>query len=276
MSQPKVSIVVPVFRGMPYLTALIDSIKKQSYSNIELISTVTPTGDGSEELLNQAGFTVEITPPRTGAAQNWTKATELATGEFTKLICQDDLLYPDAIFQQVEDLTKYPQAQMAIAKRDIVNSAGKTIFTGRGLQRIKPQTTTLSGTDLLRLTYLHGGNIFGEPLAVLFRTQELQSVMPWRDDNPLMLDLNTYSRVAPLGDIAIRHDSIGAFRVSSSSWSTNLAKVQLEQTRTWQMEYEAEYHPSKSDQVKAKIGRHLQTNTRRAAYSYLKLRGDLK
>ncbi len=272
---PKVSIVVPVFRGMPHLPALIESITQQTYQNLELIATVTPTGDGSEELLNQAGFTVAITPIGTGAAVNWTRATELATGEFTKLICQDDLLYPEAIAQQVTDLAKYPRAQMAIAKRDITNSAGKTIFTGRGLQRIKPHTTTLSGTDLLRLTYLHGGNIFGEPLAVLFRTQALQSVMPWRDDNPLMLDLNTYSRVAPLGDIAIRHDSIGAFRVSSSSWSTSLAQVQLKQTRTWQMEYEAEYHPSKSDQAKATIGRHLQTNTRRAAYAYLKLRGDL-
>jgi len=275
MNQPRVSIVIPVFRGMPYLSALIDSIKAQTYSNLELIATVTPTGDGSEELLGQAGFTVEITPAGTGAAANWTKATELATGEFTKLICQDDLLYPDAITQQVADLTGNTSARMAIAKRDILNSQGKTIFTGRGLQGIKPNTTSLPGQDVLRKTYLHGGNIFGEPLAVLFRTEALQSVMPWRDDNPLMLDLNTYSRVAATGRISIRHDTVGAFRVSSSSWSTNLAKVQLEQTRIWQQEYEAEYHPSKSDQVKATIGRHVQTNTRRAAYTYLKLRGDL-
>ena len=275
VNQHQVSIVVPVFRGMPYLTALVDSIKKQTYPNLELIATVTPTGDGSEELLRHAGFAVEITPIGTGAAANWTRATELASGEFTKLICQDDLLYPEAIAQQVADLAKHPQAQMAIAKRDIVNSAGKTIFSGRGLQGIKPSTTSLPGIGVLRKTYLHGGNIFGEPLAVLFRTQALQSAMPWRADNPLMLDLNTYSRVAPLGAIAIRQESVGAFRVSGSSWSTNLAKVQLEQTRTWQKEYEAQYHPSKSDQVKAAVGRHLQTNTRRAAYAYLKLRGDL-
>ena len=275
MNQPTVSIVIPVFRGMPYLTALIDSIKRQTYSNLELIASVTPTEDGSEELLHQAGFRVEITPTGTGAATNWTRATEGATGEFTKLICQDDLLYPDAIAQQVADLTLNPLACMAIAKRDIVNASGKTIFTARGLQGIKPKTTSLLGPDVLRRTYLHGGNIIGEPLAVLFRTKELQSIMPWRDDNPLMLDLNTYTRVASAGSIAIRHDSVGAFRVSSSSWSTNLAKVQLAQTRIWQIEYETAYHPSKSDKARATIGRHVQTNTRRAAYTYLKLRGDL-
>ena len=276
MNQPKVSIVVPVFRGMPYLAALITSLKNQTYPNLELIATVTPSGDGSEELLEQANFRVEVTQVGTGAADNWTRATELASGEFTKLICQDDLLYPEAIEQQVNDLVAHPRALMAIAQRDIINSAGKTIFTGRGLQGIQPNTTLLPGNDVLRKTYLHGGNIFGEPLAVLFTTSALQSVMPWRDDNPLMLDLNTYTRVAALGEVAIRHDSVGAFRVSGSSWSTKLAKVQLEQTRLWQKEYEAEYQPTGQDRFRATVGRHLQTNTRRAAYAYLKFRGDLK
>ena len=67
---PKVSIVVPVFRGMPYLTALIDSIKKQTYQNLELIATITPSGDGSEEVLTEAGFAIEVTPEGTRAVIN--------------------------------------------------------------------------------------------------------------------------------------------------------------------------------------------------------------
>ena len=275
MTQPKVSIVVPVFRGMPYLNDLIDSIKQQTYPNLELIAAITPSGDGSEEVLAQADFTIELTPAGTGAATNWTRATQKATGEFTKLICQDDLIYPNAIAQQVADLTQHPSARMAIAKRDIVNANGKTLFSGRGLQSISANTNILPGKELLRQTYVHGGNIFGEPLAVLFRTQALQDAMPWRDDNPLMLDLNTYTAVAASGDIALNHESIGAFRVSRTSWSTNLAKVQLAQTRTWQKEYQEAFHPPRQDKIRAAIGRHLQTNTRRAAYAYLKLRGDL-
>ena len=274
-AQPKVSIVVPVFCGMPYLTALIDSIKKQTYQNLELIATITPSGDGSEEALTEAGFAIEITPAGTGAAANWTRATQLATGEFTKLICQDDLIYPNAITQQVADLMNHLSARMAIAKRDIVNAQGKTLFTGRGLQSIPANTQLLPGKELLRRTYIHGGNIFGEPLAVLFRSQALQEAMPWRDDNPLMLDLNTYTAVATSGDVALNHESVGAFRVSSTSWSTNLAKVQLAQTRTWQKEYEAAFHPDRQDKIRAAIGAHLQTNARRATYTYLKLRGDL-
>jgi glycosyltransferase involved in cell wall biosynthesis len=273
MSEPLVSIVIPVFQGMPHLTALIESLKAQTYPHIEITAAVTPTGDGSEDRLRESGITVIETPIGTRAAENWTIATQAATGEFTKLICQDDLLYPNAIEQQVRDLQTNSTVVMAVAQRDIIDSQGKILFRNRGLSGV--QGNLASGSEVLRKSYLYGGNIFGEPLAVLFRTSVLKSVMPWRDDNPLMLDVNTYSLAAPLGGIALRHESVGAFRVSGQSWSTHLARKQLNQTKTWQQEYEAAHTTSTRDRMRATVGRHIQTNTRRAAYTYLSLRGAL-
>jgi len=273
MSEPLVSIVIPVFRGMPHLTALIKSLKAQTYSNLEICAAVTPTGDNSEDSLCEAGIAVVQTPIGTSAAENWTTATESATGEFTKLICQDDLLYSHAIEKQVKDLQTNPAAVMAVAQRDIIDSQGKILFHNRGLSGLRG--TSVSGSEALRKSYLFGGNIFGEPLAVLFRTSVLKSVMPWRDDNPLMLDVNTYSLAAPLGSIALRHESVGAFRVSGQSWSTNLARNQLKQTKQWQQEYALTYSPSTKDRMRAALGRHVQTSTRRAAYTYLSMRGAL-
>lgn len=273
VAPPLVSIVIPVFRGMPHLTALIDSLKAQTYSNLEIIAAVTPTDDMSEDRLREAGIAVRQTPVGTSAAENWTIATKSATGEFIKLICQDDLLYPNAIEQQVRDLESNSTAVMAIAQRDIVDSRGKIIFRNRGLAGLSGKS--VKGMDALRASYLYGGNIFGEPLAVLFRTSVIKSVMPWRDDNPLMLDLNTYALVAPLGDIALRRESIGAFRVSGQSWSTNIASKQLAQTKQWQLEYASAHLPGTKDRVQAALGRHIQTHTRRAAYAYLSFRGAL-
>lgn len=258
---------------MPYLSALIHSLKRQTYKNTEILAAVTPADDGCEAKLEDAGIKVVETPTGTTAAQNWTIATELASGEFTKLICQDDVLYPTAIEQQVSDLLNNPTAVMAIAKRDIVDSKGNKLFTGRGLSGLHGQIAP--GGEVLRRSYLHGGNIFGEPLAVLFRTEVLKEAMPWRDDNPLMLDLNTYTTIAPKGDIALRHESVGAFRVSSTSWSTKISKSQLQQTRTWQREYESTHETSGRERLQALIGRHIQTSTRRAAYAYLNARRSL-
>ncbi len=270
---PLVSIVIPVFRGMPHLIEMIESLKGQTYLNLEITAAVTPSGDGSEERLRESGICIIETPAGTSAGENWTIATESATGEFTKLICQDDLLYPNAIEKQVKDLQANPTAVMAVAQRDIIDSQGRILFRNRGLSGL--QGGSVSGSEALRKSYLFGGNVFGEPLAVLFRTTVLKSVMPWRDDNPLMLDVNTYSLAAPLGSVALRHESVGAFRVSGQSWSTNLARNQLKQTKQWQQEYALTYSPSTKDRMRAALGRHVQTSTRRAAYTYLAIRGDL-
>lgn len=273
MNVPLVSIVIPVFNAMPYLSELITCLRAQTYSHLEIIAALTPTGDDSEKRLQEAGITVIQTPAGTSAAENWTTATQAAVGEYTKLICQDDLLYPRAIEQQVRDLESNSSAVMAIAQRDIVDARGKILFRNRGLAGLTGKS--VSGMDALRTSYLYGGNVFGEPLAVLFRTSAIKSVMPWRDDNPLMLDLNTYALVAPLGDIALRRESVGAFRVSGQSWSTSLASKQLAQTKQWQQEYASAHLPDTKDRVRAALGRHIQTNTRRAAYAYLSFRGAL-
>jgi hypothetical protein len=217
-------------------------------------------------------------PPGTSAAQNWTAVTMAATGEFTKLICQDDLLAPDAIEHQVKDLLENPQAVMAVAQRDIVDARGKTLYRQRGLAGLPTGARSVPGADLIRTCYLQGTNVIGEPLAVLFRTKELQAVMPWQDENPLMLDLSTYQRVAPTGEVALRWESIGAFRVSTSSWSTRIARQQIEQTKSWQDEFASSATPpiTAAERWRASFGRHKQTALRRIAYAVLRARGALR
>ena len=276
--QPLVSVVVPVFNGLPHLRPLVDSLLAQTYPNLEFVFSEGGSTDRSLEYLTS------LTDPRiriieqtrrTSAAENWTAASKAATGEFTKLICQDDLLYPYAIEQQVTDLVSQPQAVMAIATRDIVDANGRTLSSNRGLRGIKG--TLIDGASGIRQCYLQGTNVMGEPLAVLFRTEALRAALPWQDENPLMLDLCMYEKVAPEGQVCVQHEPIGAFRVSSSSWSTNLAREQVDQTRKWQEAYAAKHWQSlsSSDRRRAALGRTVQTSLRRLAYTLLRARGRL-
>lgn len=276
--QPLVSIVVPVFSGMPHLVALTASLLAQRYPNVEIIFTEGGGSDGSLEYLKSitdSRVRIVQMPRGTSAADNWTAATMEAKGEFTKLICQDDLITPDAISKQVEDLLRYPDAVMAIAKRDIVDAKGNVLYAGRGLAGLPENQPTISGNLLIHTCYLQGTNVIGEPLAVLFRTEAIQQAMPWDDSNPLMLDLSTYQNVASKGDVALRHESIGAFRVSTSSWSTRIVQQQLQQTREWQHSYAktAQMKPTRSERTVAAMNRHKQTALRRIAYAFLKAKG---
>jgi len=279
--QPLVSVVVPVFNGMPHLVALTESLLAQTYPNLEIVFSEGGGSDSSAEYLSTIDdprVRVISMPPGTSAAQNWTAATMAAEGEFTKLICQDDLITPTAIEQQVRDLVQNPVAVMAIAKRDIVDARGKTLYRARGLAGLPGNRTSVPGADLIRTCYLQGTNVIGEPLAVLFRTDSLKAAMPWRDENPLMLDLSTYERVAPTGEVALRWESVGAFRVSTSSWSTRIAQQQIEQTKAWQEQYSATATPpvTPAEKRRASLGRRKQTTLRRIAYIVLRARGSLR
>lgn len=280
--QPLVSIVVPVFNGMPYIKATIDSILAQTYEHFELVISEGGGADGSLAYLQglkDPRIRIIEMKPGTSAAQNWTAATLAARGEFTKLVCQDDLLYPKAIEQQVQDLLKFPSAVMATARRDIVDARGAVVYSPRGLGGlVHLHGDAIPATKAVRACYLSGTNVLGEPFAVLFRTAALKSVMPWTDENPLMLDLSTYQRIAPLGDVVIRREAIGAFRVSVASWSTRIANQQLDQTKAWQNAFAQSAMPAISwiERARAMVGRHVQTNLRRLAYRALRLRRTLE
>jgi hypothetical protein len=279
--QPLVSVVVPVFNGMPYLIELARSITGQTYSNLEIIFSDGGSTDDSLEFLttlNDPRIRTIRMPAGTSAAQNWTAATMEAHGAFTKLICQDDVLYPHAITMQVHDLTEHSQAVMAVAQRDIIDANSRIVYRRRGLSGIPASLgATIEGAQLVRACYLQGTNIIGEPLAVLFRTDALQRAMPWDDSDPLMLDLSTYEKVAPSGPVAVRRGSIGAFRVSATSWSTRIASAQGQQTRRWQDRYATAHAPelSHADRTRAVLGRHITTTARRIVYVGLRARGSL-
>lgn len=275
---PLVSVVVPVFNGMPHLVDLVDSLLAQDYPDVEFIFSEGGGTDSSAEFLSSiTDSRVEVLhqPKGTGAAENWTRVTRAARGEFTKLICQDDILYRGALGRQVLDLSTHPEAVMAIARRDIIDAHGRVVFRNRGLAGL--HEPVLYGETVIRTCYLYGTNVIGEPLAVLFRTAALRDALPWDDSNPLMLDLSMYSRVAPRGAVVARHESIGAFRVSESSWSTRVARQQLKQTKNWQEQFaiNARVRPTRLERLRAGLGRHLNVGLRRAAYAVLRFRGAL-
>ena len=276
---PTVSIVIPVFNGLAHLKVAVNSILAQTYNDLDVVLVDGGSTDGSREWIHTVGDSrvrAELMPHGTTAANNWTAASRAARGAYVKLLCQDDVLYRHAIEHQVSDLEANPSAHFAVAQRDIVDVNGKMIYRRRGCAGLK--SGLLDGQVALRASYAHGTNIFGEPLAILFRRSPLDAVLSWNDERPFLLDLELYSRALMNGPIVVRRASVGAFRVSSSSWSTRMIKSQKEQLRSWQRELEQTLQPPPSAIQRAKAALQLQEQMllRRAAYRVLKLRGSFQ
>jgi len=271
-----VSVVIPVFNGMAHLPQAVESVLSQTHEELDVVLVDGGSTDGSRDWIHEVSdprVRSMSMPPGITAADNWTEASLAAQGDYVKLLCQDDVLYPTSIADQLTDLTDHPNALFAVAQRDIVDNDGRMLYRRRGCDGLR--TGLMDGHAALRASYLHGTNVFGEPLAVLFRRPILDAALRWNDERPFLLDLELYTRVLQTGPIAVRKHSIGAFRVSSSSWSTRLVKQQTEQIRAWQEELEEILlpRPSSLERTRARAMRHEQTLLRRAAYRVLKLRG---
>ena len=278
MDTPLVSVVMPVYNGLPYLPTSVQSILDQRYPNVEIVLVDGGSTDGSREWVEafeHPRVIKDYLPAGTPAGITWTRASELATGEYVKLLCQDDLLYVDALGLQVADLRSAPSAGMAIAERDMISASGRVLFRARGCAGL--HNGLVNGVRALEIGARQGANIYGEPLAVLFRRVPMQAALPWEDDRPFLLDMFFYAKVLRHHDLMVRHESIGAFRISASSWSTRLAGKQREQFRAWQEFVERDVSPQPWYRVaQARLNNEKTTLLRRGAYSWLGIRGDLE
>lgn len=274
---PLISVVIPLFNGMDFLPQTLASVLSQTYPNIELVITDGGSTDGSREWLEDysaTALTKGYLPSGSGAAANWTLACELSTGAYVKLLCQDDLLYPHAIELQVEQMQLNPQAGMVFSQRDIIDSSGKILSRARGCQGL--DNGLISGHDALLAGYHSGTNVYGEPACVLFERSAMSEALPWTDAEPFMLDMFFYSKVLAERPAVVLRESVGAFRVSSASWSTRLVKNQREQFRSWQRHVESLLGDvSSHDRAIALLNLEKTTLLRRGAYKWLTMRNRM-
>ena len=273
MADPLVSIVIPVFNGMAFLERAVDSVRSQKYSSIELTLVDGGSTDGSRDWVAESGLSHELLEAPSSPSNTWTTATNLARGEFVVLLCQDDLLYPEAIASQVAQLKGRSEFHAAIAQRDIIDATGAVVKRQRGLMGL--QDGRAAGADVIRQCYLRGTNVIGEPHVVMFRREVIQGAMPWNGELPYFLDMATYAAALDRPGVLVhlRRESIGAFRVSSSSWSTRLVAEQLRQMRAWQAGYELSHRTNVRERVRAAANATIQAQARRAFYLMIRGRG---
>ena len=272
-------MVIPVFNAGPYLARAVESVATQTHPNVHLVLVDGGSSDGSaqwiEQYARQNPCVTDFLPQGTPAARTWTRASELAEGQYVTLLCQDDVLYPHALESQVAAIHDFPQAAMVSAKRDIIDSSGRILKHSRGAQGIAPGIHP--GQSLIRVAFQRATNVFGEPLSVLFRKDALLAHLPWDDTHPFMLDLDMYRRVLNGSYGVVSHDTVGAFRVSASSWSTRLAKSQEQQFRSWLDATAMTMNPPPTRQETRQSRFHLreQSLLRRGAYSWLRIRSRI-
>lgn len=119
MMEPKVSVVVPMYKVEPYLCRCVDSIRKQTYTNLEIVLVNDGSPDRSGEIAEQYAARDEriqvIHKPNGGLSDARNAGMRSVTGAYTVFVDSDDWLNESMIETLVEHAEKY--------KADVVQSA---------------------------------------------------------------------------------------------------------------------------------------------------------
>lgn len=112
MQNPLVSIIVVSYNHAKFIRENLDSIKAQTYSNIQLIVADDASSDNSIEIFdnwlfeNSYSAVKNFHQKNTGFATILNECLKLATGKYLKIIAADDFLSKDSIRICVENLEK--------------------------------------------------------------------------------------------------------------------------------------------------------------------------
>ena len=208
----------------------MDSILAQTFEDFELVVADHSSADGTWERLKRYRTDPRVRLLRTetggGAPHNWARVTSMARGELVKLVCGDDIIYPDCLRLQVEAMDANPSVVLVAAQRDLIDARGGIVKARRGLAGL---TGRVPGRMAVRHTVVAASNIFGEPACVLVRRESLEHAGGWDGRHPYVIDEATYVNVLLHGEFLGIDKALAAFRLSSSQWSVHLAREQSNQ-----------------------------------------------
>ena len=118
---PKLSVILPVYNGLPYLEEAIKSVLHQSFRNFELLVINDGSTDGSMALIEK------LDDPRVrffqqenkGLAATLNGAISLSRGQYIARQDQDDVCFPLRFQKQVEFLDAHPDVGMVGTSAEI-------------------------------------------------------------------------------------------------------------------------------------------------------------
>lgn len=177
----KVSVCVPVYNGEQYLIETIESIRNQTYQNIEIIVQNNCSTDSTGIILSELikadnRINIRCNPELVSMAKNWNNAVSRASGDYVLLLSADDILKPKFIAKCVaileEDLdvnfvsTEHHLLTGAeIKARRIKAKPGKRIVSSNEVLLKNPFSInfTLFRKEYIQSISLRNGLLFREP-----------------------------------------------------------------------------------------------------------------
>lgn len=230
MNRPYVTVTIPMYNNERFIGETINSVLSQTFTDFELLIYDDHSTDGSYDIaasINDSRIRLFRNPENLGPEGNWNKAVSMVRGKYVKLVCGDDLLYPECLEKQVAAFDDPLNAGVSLvsSQRTIIDPEGKTL--------IKKVNFVDGGrkdpVEVIRKMIRMGTNIIGEPVCGLFPAELIAKTKGYSAVVPYTIDLDYWIQMLKHGDLFVIDESLCAFRISDLSWSSRIGELRYEQ-----------------------------------------------
>jgi glycosyltransferase involved in cell wall biosynthesis len=176
-SQPKVSVVMPVYNGELYLREAIDSILNQTFSDFELIVMDDGSTDGSVEIVRTYAdprIRFIANPVNQGVRFIANQLNQLAQAEYIARMDCDDISLPQRLAKQVEYLDRHPDVAVVGAQSIYIDINGK-VTEHQNIFRCAIEPSSMKWTASYECPFVNP--------CVMFRKQVLCKELGGYDEN---------------------------------------------------------------------------------------------
>jgi len=96
----KISVIIPCYKYAHFLKECVESVKRQTYKNIEILVVSDGSPDNTEEVCRELGVTC-LVKPNGGLSSARNYGIKASTGELIMCLDADDKIVPGAIEEHV-------------------------------------------------------------------------------------------------------------------------------------------------------------------------------
>ena len=233
ITNPVVSVCIPVFNGGPFLDRCLDAVHHQTYKRLDILVVDNHSTDDTAERVRawarrDPRIRLVVNEANIGLVPNRNRCIELASGEWIKFMDVDDLLAQTAIERLLE--ASGGSNRMAICRRlfyyEGIDQAQRRLMEEEvrryEVRELLPGRSFIEPEEVARLALQYRGrNFVGEPTAVMVHRSVFQEFGNFNEDLVQIPDLEYWLRVGLHTGIAYVDEPLSCFRVHNAAASAS-------------------------------------------------------
>lgn len=199
------SVVLPVFNGMPFVEEGVRSILAQSFADFELVILNDGSTDGSGALLRALAdedrrIRLVEAGERQGAARSSQLVVQQARAPLVARMDVDDIAHPDRLARQMAVMASHPQTMLVGTLAETIDAAGRKV----------------RGPDHARLVRRSPFAPFPHA-SIMFRKHAFERVGGYRIGAEKWEDIDFFLRMAEAGTVMVLAEPLLRVRQTGAS-----------------------------------------------------------